>query len=194
MQFVNLDGAVKHEGTKELSEVGALSSVRAMTVPRINGLTSVFFVRCRLESADGRLLSDNVYWQSLVDDDPGPPENDNAFALSQESWADFTALDRMAPARVKAAGRVSFSDGWTTVTVRLRNRSRVPAFFIKAEIADGPEGGEILPVTWSDNYVTVFGGEEKTLEARYRTGDAAGRERFLRLKGRNVDPRTIKLR
>jgi exo-1,4-beta-D-glucosaminidase len=57
---------------------------------------------------------------------------------------------------------------------------------VRAEIVNNADGDEILPVTWNDNYVTVFGGESMTLEARYRAADAGGSGLRVRIQGHNV--------
>ena len=55
----------------------------------------------------------------------------------------------------------------------------------------GHDGDEILPITWDDNYVTMFAGETKTLQARYKVSDAARQTPFLRVHGHNVPAKTI---
>src|SRR5262249_40820079 len=152
---------------KDHIESGSLSSVLALEVPRVKDLSSSFFVRCQLKDSTGHLLADNVYWQSTTDDEVGDPKNDNAFALSQESWADLTALNHMAAAALDVSGKTQKTDGWANISVTLTNHSQTPAFFVRAEVTQGSNGDEILPVTWDDNYVTIFGGESKTLQARY---------------------------
>ena len=193
VQFINLDGAVKYTNKKEHLDAAPLSSVLAMEVPRIKDLNSAFFIRCQLKDSIGHLLADNVYWQSTTDDDLGPPKNDNAFALSQDSWADLTALNHIAPADVAMSGGTHQADGWVTATVTLTNRSKTPAFFLRAEVVGGPDGDQILPVTWDDNYLTIFGGESKTLQAHYKASDAAGQTPFLRMQGHNVAVKTVAL-
>jgi exo-1,4-beta-D-glucosaminidase len=45
------------------------------------------------------------------------------------------------------------------VTIRLHNPSTHIAFFERATISANKDGNEILPIEYSDNYVTVFPGE-----------------------------------
>lgn len=75
----------------------------------------------------------------------------------------------------------------------IENDANVPAFFLRAEIVDSSDGDEILPITWSDNYVTVFEGESVTLEARYRTPQVEGKGLLVRIAGHNVAPITENL-
>ncbi|MGZ6779957.1 MAG: hypothetical protein ACXVGO_13270, partial [Mycobacterium sp.] len=43
------------------------------------------------------------------------------------------------------------------------------AFFERAEILNAPDGDEILPIEYSDNYVTVFPGETVELHGTVPT-------------------------
>jgi len=174
-------------------EVPPNSSVTALEVPRIKNLPSVFFVRCQLRDRNGQALADNVYWDSNSEDVLGPPDKEKAFDSSQIAWADLTPLNNMKPATVAATAQSSESDGWITARVLLRNQSSVPAFFVRAEITNSGDADEILPVTWSDNYVTIFGGESMMLEARFRRSDAGHGGMVLRVGGHNVPALSEKL-
>jgi exo-1,4-beta-D-glucosaminidase len=126
----------------------------------------VFFVRCELLDAAGKVVGENVYWQSQRNDDVGDPNGDFAFQLNQESWADMTALNYMprVPLDVTAT-RTSNGAGQDVVDIRLRNTTNRVAFFERAEVTATRDGDEILPIEYSDNYVTVFPGETVDLEA-----------------------------
>lgn len=193
VSFINLDGAIKFNSTKEHLNMKPISATEAMNVPRVKGLSPAFFVRCQLKSGDGHLLADNVYWQSTTDDDLGSPETEDGFKLTQRSWADLTALNHMPAADVAMGSSVQQAEGWVTVTLKLTNRSTAPAFFIRAEVIGGSGGDEILPTLWDDNYVTVFGGETKVLQARYKLADAPSSPPYLRLKGYNVAVQVVPL-
>ena len=85
------------------------------------------------------------------------------------------------------------SNRGVSVSVTLKNESNVPAFFVRAEVIGTRNGDEILPVTWSDNYVTVFGGESVTLQAHYRLADLYDVP-SVRMQGKNVLASTAHLR
>jgi exo-1,4-beta-D-glucosaminidase len=184
--LVDLDGVVKFSTKAARVDVSPNSSVMALEIPRLKDPPPVFFVRCQLRDRDGRALADNVYWQASTNDELVPPDKENAFDSSQLTWSDLTALNSMKTARVSVKGAAKEADGWSTVTVRLKNETNVPAFFVRAEIVNGPTGDEILPVTWTDNYVTLFGGESITLEAHYRMTDLAGMAPVVRIQGHNL--------
>jgi exo-1,4-beta-D-glucosaminidase len=60
------------------------------------------------------------------------------------------------------------------------------AFFTRAEVTAGSNGLEVLPVTYTDNYVSLFPGESVTITAKYATTDLNGQSPFLRIRGYNV--------
>jgi exo-1,4-beta-D-glucosaminidase len=184
--LLDLDGTVKFTTKAAKVNIPENSSVVALEIPRVKESEPVFFVRCQLLSRDGHVIAENVYWGSNTDDELGPPEKENAFDATQVRWADFTALNNMKTAKLSVTGNTKRTDGWLTATVTLKNESTIPAFFVRAEIVNNADGDEILPVTWNDNYVTVFGGESMTLEARYRAADAGGSGLKVRIQGHNV--------
>lgn len=191
--FFDLDGNVRFSKKIERVDVAPNSSVTGLELPRVAHLPAVFFIRCQLRDRSGHLLADNVYWDSTAEDVLVPPDKENAFDSSQTAWADFTALNRMKPATVVAAGQFNESNGWITAKIVLSNQSSVPAFFLRAEIANSADSDEVLPITWSDNYVTIFGGESTTLEARFRSSDIGHDGIVLRVAGHNIPVVTAKL-
>jgi exo-1,4-beta-D-glucosaminidase len=191
--FIDLDGNVRFSKKNERIDAPANASVTALELPRVENLPAVFFVRCQLRDRSGRILAGNVYWDSTVADVLIPPDKENAFDSTQTAWADFTALNTMKPATVAATGQFTESDGWITAKIVLSNRSSVPAFFVRAEIASSADSDEILPITWSDNYATIFHGESTTLEARLRASDVGPAGMVLRVAGHNVPVITKKL-
>lgn len=191
IRYYDLDGSMKF--SKELSSlnIGPLGRERVLSIPRIPGVTPTYLVRCQLVNSSGALVVDNVYWQSTTDDDLGGPQNDRAFILNQSSWADFTALNTMPKAAVTISGSLNRTDGQSKATLRVRNDSRHVAFFMRAEVAKGSRGDEVLPVTYEDNYVTLFPGESRTLWARFRTVDLGGHEPYFRVEGYNVSQQVV---
>jgi exo-1,4-beta-D-glucosaminidase len=69
------------------------------------------------------------------------------------------------------------------VAIRLHNPSTHIAFFERATISSTKEGNEILPIEYSDNYVTVFPGETVEIQGIIMNGAEA---RWVRLEGYNT--------
>jgi exo-1,4-beta-D-glucosaminidase len=187
VRFFNLDGSVKF--SKELADlsVGPVARERVLSVPRIAGVSSTYFVRCQLFDSSGTPIVDNLYWQSSTEDDMGGPKNDDAMILNEITWANLTALNAMPKAEPRISGHLARTGDDSQAAITIRNPSGHVAFFMRAEITKGRDGEELLPITYEDNYVTLFPGESRTLWARFRTSDSGVRKPHLRLEGYNVN-------
>jgi exo-1,4-beta-D-glucosaminidase len=193
VRLYNLDATVKF--SKEFADlsIGPLKRERVLSVPRIAGVSSTYFVRCQLFDSSGPPIVDNLYWQSWTDDDMGGPQNDNAMVLNEITWADLTALDTMPKVEAHISGNLIRTHDESHATITITNPSAHVAFFMRAEVTRGPDGEEVLPITYEDNYVTLFPGESRTLWARFSTADLEGRKAHLRLEGYNVNRRIATL-
>ena len=110
-------------------------------------------------------MADNVYWQSHIPDDLGPPFNDSPFENAQISYADMTALNTMPKPRLEdSAPRRR----------RRRHRTAQPEHqyrvFERAELLTTKGRRRDPPIEYDDNYVTVFFGET----AQYPPGAKLG--------------------
>jgi exo-1,4-beta-D-glucosaminidase len=171
VRLYDLDGKIRLDKNAAGIRTSSGASVLALTLPRLSNTSPVYFVRCQLFDKSGRLIVENVYWQSVKQDDLGDPSNDNAFRIKQAVWADMTALNSMqrVPLEINAKQKVNGPE--SSVTIRLHNASSVPAFFERAEITATRGGDEILPIRYDDNYVTVFPGETVEIHGTVRTSD-----------------------
>jgi exo-1,4-beta-D-glucosaminidase len=131
------------------------------------------------------VLATNTYWQSQQLDDVGNPANDQAFDLKQTSWADMTALNTMARVPLEVTAEWA-ADGSRpgAVLIRLHNPTRRIAFFERAELTATEDSDEILPVEYSDNYVTVYPGE--TVELTGASTGAGPAPAWVRVTGYNT--------
>jgi exo-1,4-beta-D-glucosaminidase len=179
---------VRDDRTAANISVASGGAAQALTLPRVAPDSRVFFVRAQLLDKSGKVVSENVYWQSQQPDDVGNPSNDSAFELKQTSWADMTPLNSMPPTPLDVTASRSGDAGDNRVTVRLHNPSQRVAFFERAELTATPEGDEILPVEYSDNYVTVFPGETVEVQGQPWTGVTAN---WVRVTGYNTPPQVV---
>jgi exo-1,4-beta-D-glucosaminidase len=191
VKFYDLNGTEKYGKQATDVNLGANTSTPVMSIGRVAGLTSTFFVRCELRDVANVLLADNVYWQSTTDDDLGGPKNDQQFAVSQTRWADFTALNSMPPADVGLSGAIANLGDAVTATMTITNNSDHIAFFMRAEVTKGNDGEEVLPITYEDNYITLFPHESRTTQATFNAAELSGQAPGLRLEGYNVARKVV---
>lgn len=153
---------------KEIFEVPP--AVESHLEPRVH------FVTLRLKDDRGATVSDNFYWL---------PSRHATTQLSRQE--DLVALEKLPPAQIRATMTSESNRGETVARVILENPGPGLAFFVHAAITDGAGGEEILPVFWSDNYISLAPGESREITARFETGAARHGTPALEFGGWNVD-------
>jgi exo-1,4-beta-D-glucosaminidase len=166
VRVYDLQGRLREDRTSDAMTVASGGAANAMTLPRVARDSRVFFVRCELIDGGGNVLGENVYWQSQQNDDVGDPGLDSAFELKQATWADMSPLNSMVKVPLEVtAHRTTNGAGQDLVDITLHNPTKQIAFFERAEVTATKDGDEILPIEYTDNYVTVFPGETTVLRA-----------------------------
>ena len=128
---------------------------------------NVYFIRLWLNDAEGRTLSHNFY---VASNDEGN--------LQELNTLPQTAL------------RTSVKTTGTHSTVTVTNPSDTPAMMIRLNLKAG-DGGQILPVSYSDNYFHLMPGESRTVDVSWNAADARGGNAFIELSGFNVKEQKI---
>jgi hypothetical protein len=126
-------------------------------------------VKLTLTDSEGALLSDNVYWQART-----PADQQRLNGLKAQA-VDMSARSREAGA-----------DLW--VAVRVANSGNAPILNAKITMLDAA-GARVLPVYYSDNYVTLLPGESRELEVRCPAGTSPCSR--VAVRGWNVIPREV---
>jgi exo-1,4-beta-D-glucosaminidase len=178
------DGSILFRDAAML-DVAVDSVVRSIVLPQPPAGTTTYFVDLRLISSDKQLLSTNFYWLSKVMDDPDWAKS-TWYTTPVKSYANFTALDSLAPATVKRSMVTERSGTGETATVSLTNTGKVPAFFLRLQITKGKGGDEVLPVFWQDNYLSLLPGETRRITVTYAVSALGGRSASLVVSGPNV--------
>ncbi|HEY5213592.1 MAG TPA: glycoside hydrolase family 2 TIM barrel-domain containing protein, partial [Acidobacteriaceae bacterium] len=132
------------------------------------GDTTVF-VHLALHGQDGALLSQNFYWRAASD-------------------AGYRALDGLAPAHVSiSAHRAQPAQAAKEqrLEVKLKNTSATFALNAKLVTSNAADGTEILPAFYSDNYISLLPGEERTITIDM-PGESAKQPLKLSVRGWNV--------
>jgi exo-1,4-beta-D-glucosaminidase len=168
-------------------DVGPDGSVKVFAVPEPAGVTPTYFLALQLDDASGRTVSRNVYWLSTKPDALAWDKSE-WYYTPQSQYADFTGLQQLPPAEVKAAAR--FAPGRASVT--LENPSKALAFQVHLAVRKGPGGEEVLPVLWEDNYLTLLPGETRELAATYAAKNLGTAAPVVTIDGWNVPAATAR--
>jgi beta-mannosidase len=143
-QIYNLDGAKKYDQTTDASNLAASSATDLGAIPFPDDLSPVHFVKLELRDAAGQLVSDNFYWRETKPDD-------------------FTALDTIPDATLDTALTRHDTDGKLLLDVTLTNSSNLVAVMAHLQLRNQRTNERVLPVFYSDNYVSLLPGENKTI-------------------------------
>lgn len=143
----------------------------------------VHFLDLRLVGPDGKELANNFYWLSAK-----PDVLDEAkttwFATPNASFADFTALGHLPPARVTLEQRFRPGpEGEGEIT--LVNASEHIAFCLELGV-NRPSGEPLLPVLLDDNYLSLLPRERRTIRVRLPGVDLRGETPRVTLNGWNL--------
>ena len=152
-------------------------------LPGFSKIKDVGILRLVLSDQHGKTLSRNAYWISSKDDVLDWKKT-TWYYTKAKSFGDFTALNKMDKAKVTAhATKSGNSESWS---IQLENTGSVPAVFIRANLVDS-KGKDVVPVNWSDNYVTLLPKEKVTLEVAGHSGAA------VHIDGKNVAKSVVQL-
>ena len=152
MTVYGLDGSVVGE-TSSAVEMPMGCSVPVFEVPAVE---KVGFVFLTLTDASGNVVARNEYVLPEVKDKHDWTKY-RWWRTQMESYADFSPLNGLAAADVKAS-MVRTTEG---LEVTLENKSSVVAFFVRMALKDA-EGEYVVPAYWNDNLVTLAPGQSLT--------------------------------
>lgn len=162
VRVVGFDPEVPRPWTMERVVEGVVvdgdAVVRVLTLPAAEH--PVTFVDVRLEREEGEVISAHTYWVPAASaDDVVDYEQGYWLHTPTARHADLTALRRLPAATVVARAR---RDGAGAVRVEVSNESDRLAFFVQIRLTDA-SGADVLPVVWSDNYVSLLPGDTRGL-------------------------------
>ncbi len=163
-----LDGTVAHEyDVKVTAPPDMATNLGPVEFP--STLNTTHFIKLDLRDADGKLISSNFYWRAQ----PGYPG-----VLTDLNTLPMVALD--AHAEIKDA------DGERVVTVTLHNPTTNIALLAHLQLRRAHSGDRVLPVFYSDNYVSLVPNETKTITIEAASKDFNGEDALLVFDGWNV--------
>eukprot|EP00047_Mylnosiga_fluctuans_P007081 m.250997 g.250997 ORF g.250997 m.250997 type:complete len:850 (+) comp16986_c0_seq1:23-2572(+) len=128
-------------------------------VPKLTSSTTYFL---RLTVTGHNVDTINDYWLSTKPD-VLDWDNSTFYTTFCSSYADLTALQRLPPVNLTIYGGRQ-GPGYYIVTIG--NPTDVVAFFVHLRAVDD-RGEEILPSRWTDNYVTLFPGEARSVYVQF---------------------------
>jgi exo-1,4-beta-D-glucosaminidase len=166
-----------------------------LTVPQdaFSPASGAYFLKLQVAASDGKILSSNFYW--LANDKSQYDWKKTTYQFTPVThYVDLTALQSLPKATVDVVGSIMPSPDGPVAHVQIKNPSKNLAFQVRLAIRKSGQEGEILPVFWEDNYISLMPGETREITAKYVPDAAVFGGVELRVSGWNVDPATIMLK
>ncbi|MGI4749772.1 MAG: glycosyl hydrolase 2 galactose-binding domain-containing protein [Janthinobacterium lividum] len=133
-------------------------------------LPGIYFVQLELKNNEGKLVSQNFYWKSNAAD------VDN-----------LSALEKLPLAKLDANVQQVIKDGNCMLTVTLKNPGKTIALLAHLQLHRKNSRERVLPVFYSDNYISLVPGESRTITVEAALADLKGEQPMLLMDGWNVD-------
>jgi hypothetical protein len=164
----NLDGRLQTAHTEAVTaEPSAVTDLGAIAFPA--GLSPVHFVKLELRDGKDRLVSGNFYWRE-----------------SPERQDDLQALNALPAVALDIDAHRRDSAGRCLVAVTVRNPTPSVALMAHLQLREAQSGRRVLPVFYSDNYLSLLPGETRTLDIEAAVADLEGDAPLLAVDGWNV--------
>jgi hypothetical protein len=168
LAIYNLDGSVQYEREFDVSAAASLATTLG-SVAWPASLSAVHFVKLELKDTTGKMISENFYWRAL-------PEHQD----------DLKLLDSLSTITLDAKVSRSDVDGKSVVSVTLHNPGKEIALMTHLQLRRKRLGERVLPVYYSDNYISLLPNETRTITMEAATSELKGEDALVVVDGWNV--------
>jgi hypothetical protein len=167
-ELINMDGKSVWQKTDTV-RCPEDSMVQCFAIEYPTGLTDAYFMRLKL-LRENDIVSENFYWRGL--------EEGNVRALRELPLVNLESVTH------------SEQDGtrWRLAT-ELINSSAYPALMVRLKVVRNKSLDRILPVIYSDNYVSLMPGERRTIHMEIEHEDTRGEKPEVIIEGMNIAKR-----
>ncbi len=164
-QLLNMDGSVQWEKETRLN-CKEDSTAICFKLEFLKSLTPVHFIKLTLKEGD-KTISDNFYWRGQVD-------------------GNYQALNTLPLIKLQNITKIEKSgDNWL-LTTTLNNTSKTPALMVRLMVTGKNTDERILPIFYSDNYISLMPGEKKVIIMKLKNEDTRGEKPAVVVSGFNL--------
>ena len=143
--------------------VGADQYKELETVPQRGDLSAIYYIKLELEDLNRNLISENLYWR-----------------YSQHQ--NFYWLVNMPKVTLKQDLKLQKQEKEYQITLTLTNDSDKLSFFNHLMIQREKTKEVVNPVFWSDNFISLFPNETRTITATVSIEDLHGENPIIIIK------------
>ena len=179
MAVYDLDGSKKYEHDFDVTGP-ASSAINLGAIDPVEGdwhwpknMSPVHFIQLSLKDATGKQVSQNFYWRG-----------------TEAHPDDLAALDSLKPVAVNVTASKSESNGKIIITATVSNSGTQVALMAHLQLRHGKpteqDDKRVLPVYYSDNYLSLVPGESRTITIEAAVADLKGGAPLLTVDGWNI--------
>jgi mannosylglycoprotein endo-beta-mannosidase len=166
------DGTLDSHKIYPVAQLPGSSTIKVAPIDVSARITPLYFIRLDLIDASENVLSSNFYWQHVA----------------QDQFAGLMDLPRVT-LDAEASARIEGDN--TIVTVTLHNNTSNIALLSHLQLHQKKSGKRVLPVFYSDNYISLVPDKSATISIEAATKDLQGDEPLVELDGFNVDVKPV---
>ncbi len=164
----DFQGAIASENEFPIAKVDGSSTIKVAPIDVTTSITPIYFIKLYLFDAKNELLSTNLYWQHVAQDE-------------------FAGLMKLPTARLDVTAAMNSQAETTRITVMLHNPSSSVALMTHLQLHQKKSGKRVLPVFYSDNYLSLVPEESTSITIDAATKDLAGDAPLIEVDGYNVE-------
>ena len=166
------DGTLDSHKVYPVAQVPGSTTIKAAQIEVSTRITPLYFIKLILTDAGGNILSTNFYWQHVAQDQ-------------------FDGLMNLPTVTLDADATTHTEGDNTIITVTLHNATNNVALLSHLQLHQKKSGRRVLPVFYSENYISLVPGEYSTVRIEAATKDLQGDLSLVELDGFNVDVKPV---
>jgi len=164
VEVFNMDGTQANQTDLKV-EAAATAATDLGSLPPSKNLTSVHFIKLQLRDAAGKLISENFYWNGKAS----------------------LELQNLPVVKLEASVKRRDAGGRCLLDVTVRNPTDQIALMAHLQLRRESSGERVLPVFYSDNYISLVPKESKVITLEAASTDLKGDKPLVVFDGWNID-------
>lgn len=165
VELINIDGAVILK--KQFNVNCPIDNIKYIyKLEKLKELSNTYFIRLKLFSGV-KQLSENFYWNGLHDEI-------------------YTEISKLPKVKIDMKSKSVLKNGKWYIKTELSNNSKTPVVMARLKVFGNKSNERILPVIFSDNYISLMPGETKTIDIEINNSDARGSKPVVEIEGINI--------
>jgi len=146
------------------------SSKNLLKLPELKDISNTYFLSLKVYDAENNEIDNNFYWlskkQDILDYEAKVPNW--YYHTPTKQYANYLELETLKKVNLNHYVTKKENESHVIYEITLKNSSENIAFFTELKLVDSKTGLSILPVIWSDNYISLVPGETGVYTAKIR--------------------------